>query len=423
MDESHPDWAPSLHLGHTEVKAADNERLQITLHEEELSPTREENERLRQQLEDVCKTQVVLYVEDTQQLIGCQEQCPPQPQGGSFTWAQGEPTPVKDEEPQPPHIKEEEGEPEPTNIKEEEEEPQPPYVKEEEEELSITQEGESDLVPESCQLHHSPSEETREAEPSSSSSTQHMTTEADGDHCGGSQADNLLAPLSDSVNATSHFPGDDYRDYNQESLSSDTDCEDDMTTHTDDKHSECSKKKPGKKPFNCSVCVKGFSCRSYLTRHMRTHTGEKPFSCSDCGKSFTQKAHMVSHMKAHTGEKLFSCSDCGKSFTRKAHVMSHVKTHTGEKLFICSDCGKRFTRKAHMRSHMKTHTGEKPFSCSDCGKRFTHKVNMVSHMRTHTGEKPFSCSDCGQSFSHKVSMIKHMATHTGKKTVSLLTLW
>ncbi|XP_054642149.1 uncharacterized protein LOC129187227 isoform X8 [Dunckerocampus dactyliophorus] len=63
MDESHPDWAPSLHLGHTEVKAADNERLQITLHKEELSPTREENERLRQQLEDVCKTQVVLHIE------------------------------------------------------------------------------------------------------------------------------------------------------------------------------------------------------------------------------------------------------------------------------------------------------------------------------------------------------------------------
>ncbi|XP_054642020.1 uncharacterized protein LOC129187178 isoform X2 [Dunckerocampus dactyliophorus] len=62
MDESHPDWAPSLHLGHTEVEAADK-RLHITLYEEELSPTREENERLRQQLEAVCKTRVVLHVE------------------------------------------------------------------------------------------------------------------------------------------------------------------------------------------------------------------------------------------------------------------------------------------------------------------------------------------------------------------------
>ncbi|XP_054644029.1 zinc finger protein 1 homolog isoform X2 [Dunckerocampus dactyliophorus] len=423
MDESHPDWAPSLHLGHTEVKAADNERLQITLHEEELSLTREEKERLRQQLEDVCKTQVVLHVEDIQKLIGPQEEC-----AGGFTWEQ--------EEPQPPSIKEEEEEPEPTFIKEEEEEPQPTFVKEEEEELSITQEGESllgsrspltgvsvktedheDKPPESSQLHHSPSEEKREAEPSSSSSTQHMTTEADGDHCGGSQADNLLAPLSDSDDTTSHSPEDEDRDYNQESLSSDTDCEGDMTTHTDDKHSECSKKKTVKH-FNCSVCYKRFSYKSKLIRHMRTHTGDKPFSCLDCCKRFTHKVNMLSHMRTHTGEKPFSCLDCGKRFTHKVNMLSHMRIHTGEKRFSCSDCGKCFTHKVSMVSHMRTHTGEKPFSCSECGKSFAHKVSMVSHMRTHTGEKPFNCSECGKSFSHKVSMVSHMRTHTGEKPFS-----
>ncbi|XP_054631031.1 cardiomyopathy-associated protein 5-like isoform X4 [Dunckerocampus dactyliophorus] len=150
-------------------------------------------------------------------------------------------------EPQPPYVKEEEEVPQPTHIKEEEAEPQPLYVKEEE--FSITQEGEhllgpeeADLIrlpltgvsvktddhedkpPESPQLHHSPSEEMRAAEPSCSSSLQHMTREADGDHCGGSQADNLIAPLSDSDDITSHSSEED-RDYNQELLSSDTDCE------------------------------------------------------------------------------------------------------------------------------------------------------------------------------------------------------
>nr|XP_057937898.1 oocyte zinc finger protein XlCOF22-like isoform X1 [Doryrhamphus excisus] len=463
MDESHPDWAPSLHLGHTEVEAGDNKSLHITLDQEELPPTREEYERLRQHY--------------TQQLIGHQEG-PPQPQGEEQTVKQEEEEPhspyvkKEKEEPQPLHIKEEEEEPQPPHIKEEEEKPQPLYVKVEEEELWITQEGEhllgpeeadltrlpltgvsvktddhEDKPPESSQLHHSPSEEMREAEPSCSSSLQHMTTEADGDHCGGSQADNLLAPLSDSDDTTSHSPEDEDGDYNQESLSSDTDCEGDMTTHTGNKHSESSKKKT-EKLFNCSLCQKGFSWKSVLTRHMRTHTGEKPFTCSHCCKGFIQKVQLVLHMRTHTGEKPFTCSDCGKSFTQKANMLTHGRTHTGEKPFTCLDCGKNFALKrtlaAHMRTHtvekpfscsdcgrsfnqkftlvkhMRTHTGEKCFSCSFCGKRFNRKVNMISHMRTHTGEKPFTCSDCGKTFAHKETLASHMRTHTGEKPFTCL---
>nr|XP_057937849.1 zinc finger protein 3 homolog [Doryrhamphus excisus] len=405
MDESHPDWAPSLHLGHTEVEAGDNQRLHITLDQED--------KRLRQQLEAVGKTQVVLHIEDIQQLIGGHEACLPQQQ----------------EEPQP--VKEEEEEPEPAHIKEEED-PQPLCVKDEEVELSITQEGEhllgpeeadltrlpltgvsvktedhEDKPPESSQLHHSPSEEMREAEPSCSSSPQHMTTEADGDHCGGSRADNLLAPLSDSDDATSRSPEDE-----------DGDSEGDMTTQNGNKRSECSKKKTGKKRFNCSVCDKGFSCKSYLIRHMRTHTGEKLFRCSDCGKSFTRNSDLKTHMRIHTGEKPFTCSDCGKGFTQKASMLVHMRTHTGEKPFTCSQCSKSFTQKIQMISHMKTHTGEKPFTCSKCSKSFTQKIQMLSHMKIHTGEKPFVCSECGKSFTHKANMVSHMRTHTGEKPFS-----
>ncbi|XP_054637986.1 uncharacterized protein LOC129185220 isoform X2 [Dunckerocampus dactyliophorus] len=420
----------------------------------------------------------LLAIQDIQQLTGHQGDRPPQPQGGSSTWGKEEPQPplikeeemelhIKEEEekPQPPLIKEEEMEPEHPHIKEEEEEkPQPPLIKEEEiepehphmkekeeepqpsyvkeEGFWITQEGEhlpgpeeadlarlpltgvpavtkdhEDKPPELSQLHHSPSEEMSEAEPSCSSSLQHMTTEADGDHCGGSQADNLLAPLSDSDDTTSHSPKGEDSDYNQESLSSDTDCEADMMTDTGNKHSESSKKTTGKR-LNCSVCHKRLSWKSDLAQHMRTHTGEKPFSCSDCGKYFTFKTSMQRHMRTHKGEKPYSCSDCGKGFTQKTSMQSHMRIHTGEKPFSCSDCGKLFTQKTSMQRHMRTHKVEKPFSCSHCGKGFAQKIDMQVHMRTHTGEKPFSCSDCGKLFTQKTSVQLHMRTHTGEKPFS-----
>ncbi|XP_054628162.1 zinc finger protein 391-like isoform X2 [Dunckerocampus dactyliophorus] len=433
------------------------------------------------------KSQIV--DKDVQQLTGHQGECPPELQSGSST--------LKQEDPQPPHIKEEtkelwtsqEGERLLTleeadltklpltvvSVKTEDREdkppeslpwlcssdvqqviegpqvgsctlmqgdPQTPHIKEEKEELWTTQEGErllgpeeadltmlpmtgvsvktedhEDKPPESSQFHHSPSEENRRAEPPNRSSPQHMTTEADDDHCGGSQADKLLAPLSDSDDATSHSPEDEDRDDIQEPFSGDTDWEGDMSID-ENRRSECSKKKTGKKCFICSICARRFSFKCHLTQHMRTHTGEKPFACSVCGKTFSDQSGVGRHMRTHTGEKPFSCSVCNKRLTRKSNMAAHMRTHTGEKPFACSVCGQRFPEHSGIVRHMRTHTGEKPFSCSVCDKRFSQKSTVVLHMRKHTGEQSFACSLCGQRFFYQSGMVSHMKTHTGEQPFS-----
>ncbi|XP_061742746.1 cardiomyopathy-associated protein 5-like isoform X2 [Nerophis ophidion] len=149
----------------------------IAEYEEELCPTKEEKERQHQ------KHQVVLHRTDVSEEYRLPEQ-----QGWRFRMEQEEPQPSRikeeDEAPQSLHIKEEEESPLNPHVKEEEEDPPPLHIKDEEEEHSISQE-----FPVIVVIVKSEDDEVT----------------GDGDHCGGSQADKLLAPLSDSEDTTSQL--------------------------------------------------------------------------------------------------------------------------------------------------------------------------------------------------------------------------
>lgn len=113
-------------------------------------------------------------------------------------------------------------------------------------------------------------------------------------------------------------------------------------------------------------------------------TAERPFSCSQCGKGFRRKKNLQEHMRIHTGEKPYGCSVCMKYFSCSGSLRKHLRIHTGEKPFSCSVCGNRFTESGHLKVHMRTHTGEKPFTCSVCGKSFTWRQSFNNHMKYHT---------------------------------------
>ncbi|XP_044028054.1 zinc finger protein 2-like [Siniperca chuatsi] len=338
--------------------------------------------------------------------------------------------------------------------------PEPPHIKEEQEELWISQEGEQLRGLEEADITKFPfapvpvkSEEDEEKPQSSQlhqSQTEQMETGANGEDCGGpgparnSDPDTHLQPETDDETEDSSEP----ERKGQSGLNSLKD------------NNRCN---TGEKPFRCSECGKLFSQNSNLKTHMRIHTGEKPFSCSLCGKRFIQKAHMTQHMARHTGEKLFSCSVCDERFTWLYQLKNHkcvgrrasqlhqnqteqmetgaggedcggpgparnsdpdthlqpdtddktgdasepktevpvsdIDLNNGKKLFSCSECGKTFGRKTHLREHQRCHTGEKPFSCSICKKCFSWRRQLQRHTRVHTGEKRLSCSVCDKMFN------------------------
>ncbi|XP_061750458.1 zinc finger protein 394-like isoform X2 [Nerophis ophidion] len=416
----------------------------IACYEEELSRTREEKERHRR-LETASQTPIGLHdIEDVQQLIGHQDDYPPQLQGWITT--------------------------------PEQEDPQPPRIKAEEDELGITQEGEcplgsngADLAslpltgvsvktedyeekpPESSRRYHSQSEENRGAEPPCSSLLQHRTAEMDGDHFG--------APLSDS----------DDQGRVEVPLSSDTDCEDYVGTHADNEYHvqrligpqedyppqpqdgfTISKQEEPQPPHikeeenelwitrkgGCPLGLKGAG----LTKSPPTGVPVKTEDDEEKPPEFSQRPHSPNEenrgaeppcssllhrttemegdqcgasLSDRVEEPLSSGAHCEDTRTQTYNKHSKRKT-VGTKWLTCSFCVKSFFKKIDFTRHMRTHTGEKPFACSVCGRRFTLKSNLAVHMRTHTGEKPFVCSVCGKAFSQKPHLRGHMGTHFRK---------
>ncbi|KAK2724700.1 hypothetical protein QYM36_001258 [Artemia franciscana] len=176
----------------------------------------------------------------------------------------------------------------------------------------------------------------------------------------------------------------------------------------------------GEKPYQCEICGKGFSFKSYVAVHQRSHTGEKPYQCEICSKDFSMKQQLAVHKRIHTGEKPYHCHLCGKSFSQKSHLNIHKRIHSGEKPHHCNICGKSFSERTVLRKHQRIHTGEKPHHCKVCGKSFSDQSYFIVHQRGHSGDKPYKCDVCGKTFPNKQGLNIHMRIHTGEKPYACL---
>ncbi|XP_031170835.1 zinc finger protein 135-like [Sander lucioperca] len=409
----------------------------------------EQNQRQHKLLDDVVNPKVQLHGSDVQQLLVIKADFPPE-------WSPG----LDHEDTDPLHIKEEqeevwispEGEQfnglEEANIARFPFTPVPVKIKDEDR---------------SSQLHQSPTQDNREAEPPASCSATQIKTETDGEDCGGSEPARNPEPDTESQPDTDDERVSDssdtelsYDDW-QKPLSdsgSETENSDRMETRAPEPAANALKLKEvplsdercnaGKKSFGFFKCSRRFYYKGWLQGHMkchfgkrssrclvpkkclrakqkvdsqtRVHTGEKLSGCDVCGKVLKRKADLQRHMRIHTGEKSFGCDVCGKRFTHQSTLKRHMRVHTGEKPFGCDVCGKRFNQQSTLKTHTRIHTGEKSFGCDVCEKRFNQQSTLKRHMRIHTGEKPFGCDVCGKRFKQLAHLKTHMRIHTGEKS-------
>ncbi|XP_074469144.1 uncharacterized protein LOC141754148 [Sebastes fasciatus] len=331
----------------------------IAEYEEELSRSKEENERQQKLLDAVLHPQLRAVPADVQQLLLVKEEVPLEQQEWSSSLDQ--------------------------------EDPEPPHIKEEQEKLWTSQEGEQLQGLEEADIIKFPftpvpvKSEDDEEKPQSSQlherQTEQMETEADGEDCGvpepARNSDPGRHPEPDTVDKTgdsSEPETDDSCDWEtREPQSSSNSLQNIKVPRSD---MECN---TGKTPVSSSECARTFTHKGHLQKNTGIQTGERPISCPDCGKTFAKRSKLTRHLKVHPGEKSFTCSVCKASFDIIRHLIKHMKIHTGGKPFSCSVCSKSFAREGHMRQHLLVHTGEKPFSCSICNKSFTRLHTVKIH--------------------------------------------
>ncbi|KAG5898434.1 hypothetical protein JTB14_036517 [Gonioctena quinquepunctata] len=165
----------------------------------------------------------------------------------------------------------------------------------------------------------------------------------------------------------------------------------------------------------CEKCLKTFTHRSSLAKHMRLHFSYKPHQGKICS-TFFSKNNVRKHKVVRFNRMPFGCNDCSKFFAKNSDLIIHQRRHNGEKPFECPVCHRGFTLLHNLTSHKQVlHTRKRTFQCKICGKLFSLKKTLAVHLKKHSGKRPFQCPSCPKSFTVESSLTSHLGQHESKQ--------
>ncbi|XP_015186267.1 PREDICTED: uncharacterized protein LOC107071629 isoform X5 [Polistes dominula] len=207
----------------------------------------------------------------------------------------------------------------------------------------------------------------------------------------------------------------------------------------------------------CTQCVKSFSTRLALQRHMTVHKhkAELRYVCYICDKQFSSITKLKCHINSRHHDVRFNNKkkERENSDNKDVHLkardldnncnnsMDNTKTEKKNYKFICKVCSKQFTYQKSFLTHAKSHPEYNPEDLNDFSSETGTQLNEIKNKSVQKQnesddgnnddiddidndddndndnlpmESP-QCTQCGKLFATKRNLKRHISTHSGLK--------
>ena len=130
--------------------------------------------------------------------------------------------------------------------------------------------------------------------------------------------------------------------------------------------------------YNCETCMKSYSRKDALKRHINVkHGSSSRFKCGDCLKVFTRKENLRRHIKnTHSKRDDDDVASIGDVDPTPHRIINHS---------VCDECGKTFANEEDLQTHkIVDHV---LLTCDICQAKFTSRELLVRHILSHRKRK------------------------------------